>query len=106
MVLARVLMLATVVNCLLVQSMAFVIVGVGPGVRVSGGRATNVHVGRRGARSQPLRAASDDGEEGGFVNPYTAFRKWQMELIDSKARSDPKFEDAVAGLMTEKGMTK
>lgn len=35
-----------------------------------------------GKRIQPLRATSpDNDEEGGFVNPYTAFRKWQKELV-------------------------
>lgn len=32
----------------------------------------------------PLRASTNDegeGGEGGFVNPYTAFRKWQKELV-------------------------
>ena len=35
----------------------------------------------RGARS--LQAAGDGKAEGegGFVNPYTAFRKWQMDLV-------------------------
>lgn len=40
------------------------------------------HVPRRRLGVQSLRAASDQEEEqGGFVNPYTAFRKWQLDLV-------------------------
>ncbi|CAM9579393.1 unnamed protein product [Hapterophycus canaliculatus] len=62
---------------------------------------------RRQGGVRSLRAASDDGDEGGgFVNPYTAFRKWQMDLIESKAKNDDKYPEAFAGLMKERGMTK
>eukprot|EP00752_Nemacystus_decipiens_P017926 g16069.t1 len=96
-----------VVACLVSSAAAFVS-GVGAVLRTSCVPATSTtqHVYRRDAHQQ-LRAAADDGEEGGgFVNPYTAFRKWQMELIDSKAKGDEKYPEAVAGLMKEPGMTK
>lgn len=45
-------------------------------------RAT--HVPRRRLGINSLRATSDQEEEqSGFVNPYTAFRKWQLELVRS-----------------------
>lgn len=53
--------------------------GVGRGT--TSAAADHDPVQKRGVAVQPLRASADDGEGGGFVNPYTAFRKWQMELV-------------------------
>lgn len=41
---------------------------------------------RSGNGMQPLRAAASDDEKagGGFVNPYTAFRKWQKEVVSGE----------------------
>lgn len=41
-------------------------------------------VSREGVRS--LRASAEEEGEGGFPNPYNAFRKWQMNLV-SRARA-------------------
>lgn len=84
---ARFLFAAAVVGCLVSTAAAFVVgssSSSGDALRSScvGTRATSAeHVQRRSAAVQSLRAASDDGEEGGFPNPYNAFRKWQMELV-------------------------
>lgn len=44
---------------------------------------------RSGNGVQPLRAAASDDEEagGGFVNPYTAFRKWQKGIVSGEKKS-------------------
>lgn len=74
----------------LFSSAAAFVVGTGAagyGLRSScvAGTTSAKHVQRRGGVQQ-LRAAAGDGEEGGgFVNPYTAFRKWQMDLVSEWA---------------------
>ena len=76
-----------VVACLVSSAAAFVAGGGAGLVRTScvDGTTSAQHVQRRDA--QQLRAAAGDGEEGGgFVNPYTAFRKWQMDLVSSSRR--------------------
>lgn len=58
---------------------------------VGGSHATHaehVQQRRKGSAVQSLRAASDDGEEGGFVNPYNTFRKWQMDLVRTVPKGD------------------
>lgn len=46
-------------------------------------RITHVSSARRSQQGVVgLRAAASDEEgEGGFVNPYTAFRKWQLDTV-------------------------
>lgn len=57
--------------------------------------AQHVQRQRRGD-AQQLRAAAGDGEEGGgFVNPYTAFRKWQMDLVSRLVDTPGTFWGAV-----------
>ncbi|CAM9454098.1 unnamed protein product [Ectocarpus fasciculatus] len=105
---SRVLCVAAAVACLLSTAAAFVSGGGNAVLRTraatSAGQQQHVQpVQQQGV--QALRASEDGGEEGGFVNPYTAFRKWQMDLIESKAKGDEKYPEAFAGLMKEPGMT-
>eukprot|EP00903_Cladosiphon_okamuranus_P017793 g16377.t1 len=93
-----------VVVCLVSSAAAFV-VGGGSVPRTTAVTTSAQHVQRCNAQQQLRAAAGDEEEGGGFINPYTAFRKWQMDLIDSKAKSNDKYPEAVAGLMKEPGMT-
>lgn len=82
---SRVLCVAAAVACLVSTVAAFVASGGGHAIRTraatSAGRQHVQPVQRRGV--QALGASEGGGEEGGFVNPYTAFRKWQMDLVSS-----------------------
>lgn len=83
---SRVLCVAAAVACLLSTAAAFVSGGGNAVLRTraatSAGQQQHVQpVQQQGV--QALRASEDGGEEGGFVNPYTAFRKWQMDLVSS-----------------------
>ncbi|CAN0254944.1 unnamed protein product [Ectocarpus sp. 12 AP-2014] len=105
---SRVLCVATSVVCLVSSAAAFVASGGGHAVRTRAATSAGQHVQpavqQRGV--QALGASEDGaGEDGGFVNPYTAFRKWQMDLIESKAKGNEKYPEAFAGLMKEPGMT-
>jgi len=76
----RLFLLAAVVADLVCSAASFVV-----GSRTGLVRSTSC-VGRRTTsadhvRVKQLRASSEEGESGGFVNPYTAFRKWQMDLV-------------------------
>ena len=88
-------LVVSVVACLASTSTAFVAIG-GSALRSSLGRTTfspkHVHAqgssnARQQSRPRPigvqsLRASAEDEEGGGgFKNPYTAFRKWQMDLV-------------------------
>lgn len=89
-------LVTSVVACLASNSTAFVAVG-GSTLRSSLGRASfspkHVHPkessSKRRQQSRPrhigvqsLHASAEDEEGGGgFKNPYTAFRQWQMDLV-------------------------
>lgn len=89
--------------CLASSVAAFLVSGAGSVLRTSAGcisqqqqqqsatqaQAADLHRVARHAGVRALRAAADDGDEGGggFVNPYTAFRKWQMDLVRNSSGS-------------------
>ncbi|CAM9250019.1 unnamed protein product [Ectocarpus sp. 8 AP-2014] len=107
---SRVLCVAAAIACLVSTAAAFVASGGGHVVRTraatSAGQQQHVQPAIQQRGVQALGASEDGaGEERGFVNPYTAFRKWQMDLIESKAKGDEKYPEAFAGLMKEPGMT-